>query len=111
MHRPVLYFVAFVVAMGSLPARSQPAPDPVQQSIAAVKRLLEQRPDDPTVNFYLASFQAQANERDNALASLARVLELGDGFLPGNHFGFNSLQDNGALCTRSVPTPSARASL
>ena len=99
MHRPVLYFVAFVIALGSLPARSQPAPDPVQQSIAAVKRLLEKRPDDPTVHFYLASFQAQANERDNALASLARVLELGDGFLPGNDFGFDRLQDDPQFLT------------
>lgn len=91
------YYVALAIALGSLPARSQPAPDPVQQSIAAVKRLLETRPDDPTVHFYLASFQAQAKERENALASLGKVLELGDGFLPGNHFGFDSLQGDPAF--------------
>lgn len=99
MQRPVLTFVAFAIALGSLPARSQPAPDPVQQSITAVKRLLEKRPDDPTVHFYLASFQAQAKERDNALASLNRVLELGDGFLPGNNFGFENLKDDPQFLT------------
>ena len=66
-------------------------PDPVQQTIAAIKKLLEQRPADPSLYFYLASFQSQANERDNALASLKKVNELGDGFLPGPHFGFDKL--------------------
>lgn len=91
------FLVVVAIGMGSLPARSQPAPslpapDPVQQAITSVKRLLEKRPDDPTVHFYLASFHAQAGERDIALASLGKVLELGDGFLPGNHFGFDKLQ-------------------
>lgn len=99
MRRHLPFLIAVAVALGSPPAQSQPAPDPVQQSIAAVKRLLEKRPDDPTVHFYLASFQAQAKEREHALASLARVLELGDGFLPGNHFGFNNLQDDPAFLT------------
>ncbi len=87
------------MGLGSLSATAQPAPappvpDPIQQAITSVKRLLEKRPDDPTVHFYVASFQAQARERDNAMASLNKVLELGDGFLPGNDFGFNNLQDD-----------------
>ncbi|MES2317031.1 MAG: SMP-30/gluconolactonase/LRE family protein [Pseudomonadota bacterium] len=85
---------AFLVAvlLGSLPAHAQPVADSLQLQIVAVKRMLEKRPADPTVHFYLASFQAQAKQRDNALASLARVLALGDGFLPGSHFGFDSLK-------------------
>jgi hypothetical protein len=95
MARRVSFLVAAAIVLGSLPALAQrPALDPLQQAIASVKRLLDKRPDDPTVHFYLASFQAQAGERDNALASLRKVLELGDGFLPGNHFGFDKLQDD-----------------
>jgi len=86
-----LLFV-LLIGLGGLPAFAQPAPDPLQQSISAVKGLLEKRPDDPTVYYYLASFQAQAKQRDQALASLAKVLELGDGFLPGNQFGFENLE-------------------
>lgn len=86
---------SFAAAQTAPPAPAPTAPvappDPVQQTIAAIKRLLEQRPADPTLYFYLASFQSQAGERDNALASLKKVNELGDGFLPGPHFGFDKL--------------------
>lgn len=91
--------LATALALGGSHAAAQPAPapapaaapDPVQQTIAAIKKLLEQRPTDPTLYFYLASFQSQAGERDNALASLKKVNEIGDGFLPGPHFGFDKL--------------------
>lgn len=68
--------------------------DPLQRTIAGIKRLLVQRPTDPTLHFYLASFQARAKEPENALASLRTMHELGDGFLPGTHFGFENLKDN-----------------
>lgn len=78
-------------AASSSASSSAPAPDPIQQTIAAIKKLIEQRPADPSLYFYLASFQSQAGERDNALANLRKVNELGDGFLPGAHFGFDKL--------------------
>ncbi|MES2899378.1 MAG: SMP-30/gluconolactonase/LRE family protein [Pseudomonadota bacterium] len=71
-----------------------PVEDPLQRVIAGIKRTLEQRPNDPTLYFYLASFQARAKETQNALASLRKMHELGDGFLPGGHFGFDDLKDN-----------------
>ncbi len=86
-----------LAAAQTAPPASAPAaapvapPDPVLQTIAAIKRLLDERPLDPTLYFFLASFQSQAGLRDDALASLKKVNELGDGFLPGPHFGFDKL--------------------
>lgn len=91
MPRLLSVLLAIAVSLGGSHAAAQTEPDPVQHTIAAIKKLIEQRPTDPTLYFYLASFQSQANERDNALASLKKVNELGDGFLPGSHFGFEKL--------------------
>lgn len=89
-----------VIGLHSLPACAQdtpaPVPTPEQQMIGAVKRLLEQRPTDPNLHYFLASFQARAGERDNALASLRKAGELGEGFLPSTGFGFDALTDDPA---------------
>lgn len=88
---PILSAVfAIATASSSLAAAAQPA-DPTQQSISAIKKSIELRPLDPTLYFYLALFQSRAKERDNALGSLEKVDALGDGFLPGPHFGFDNL--------------------
>ncbi len=71
-----------------------PSPDPIQQTISAIKGLIEQRPTDPSLYYFLASFQARAKERDNALGSLRKVIEIGDGFLPPADFGFENLKDD-----------------
>lgn len=90
MSRILSAVLAIATATISFPAAAQ-SPDPLQQSIGALKKLIESRPLDPTLHYYLASFQSRAKERDNALASLAKVDALGDGFLPGPHFGFDEL--------------------
>jgi len=72
----------------------EPTPEQIQQSINAVQRLVVQRPGDPTLHYYLASFYARAKQRDKSLASLRNVYELGDGFMPGDHFGFESLKND-----------------
>lgn len=77
-----------------LAAWSQDAPDPVRQAIASIDKMLEQRPADPTLYYYRASFQARAKEPGNAIASMKKVIELGDGFLPIKDFGFEHLKDN-----------------
>ncbi len=91
------------LAQDAAPAATQPAPapapqveitDPIQRTIAGIKRLLVQRPNDATLYFYLASFQARAKEPENALASLRTMAQHGDGFLPGAHFGFENIKDN-----------------
>ncbi len=90
MSRIVSAILALASATISLSAAAQSV-DPIQQSIGAIKKLIESRPLDPTLHFYLASFQSRAKERDNALASLGKVDALGEGFLPGAHFGFDDL--------------------
>jgi len=87
-------FLVTCIGLHSVPALAQDAPDPAQQMVASVKRMLQQRPVDPTLHFYLASGYAQAGERENALASLREVLALGDGFLPAAGFGFDSLNED-----------------
>jgi hypothetical protein len=94
MPRLPLFLLAAVIGLHACPALGQEAPSPAQQMIASVKRMLQQRPADPTLHFYLALGYAQAGERDNALASLRTVLELGEGFLPASDFGFGSLNDD-----------------
>jgi sugar lactone lactonase YvrE len=94
MPRLQTVLLATCIGLQSAPALAQDAPHPAQQTIAAVKRMLQQRPVDPALHFYLAFGYAQAGERDNALASLREVLALGDGFLPAAGFGFDSLKDD-----------------
>jgi len=93
---PRLHSLLLVACIGlhGLPVLAQEAPNPARQMIVSVKRMLQQRPADPTLHFFLASGYAQAGERDNALASLREVLALGDGFLPAAGFGFDSLKDD-----------------
>lgn len=101
MPRRLLPVLALVLGVHALPLQAQEN-DPVLQTIAAIEGLLKQRPNDPSLYFYLASFQSQAKRRDAALASLEKALELGDGFLPGSHFGFdNLLADPGFAAVRA----------
>ena len=72
----------------------QPDTDAARRGIAAVQAVLRERPDDATLYFYLARFQAQAGDRDAAIASLQKVLELGDGFVPARELGFETLWDD-----------------
>jgi hypothetical protein len=59
-----------------------------RNSIRAVQHLLEERPRDPTLWFYLARFQAEAGDTRACVASLEKVYALGDGFLPVRELGF-----------------------
>jgi hypothetical protein len=71
----------------------QPDVDAARRGIAAVQAVLQRRPDDPTLHFYLARYQAAAGERDAAIASLEKVLALGEGFLPMRD-GFDKIWDD-----------------
>ena len=59
-----------------------------KRGIAAVQELLKQRPQDPTLYFYLARFESQAGDTPACVAALTKVLELGDGFVPAQNLGF-----------------------
>jgi hypothetical protein len=62
--------------------------------IKQIQTRIEQRPNDPTLYYFLSSFQARAKRLDEATASMAKVAELGDGFLPVAEFGFEHLKDH-----------------
>jgi len=68
-----------------------------RRGIEAVQALLKQRPEDPTLHFYLARFQSEAGDTPACVASLAKVLELGDGFVPGEKLGFARSWNDGAF--------------
>lgn len=72
-------------------AAAQDKPDPNQQVIAEVTGLLKQRPDDPTLHYYLAMFQARTQQAAAAAATLHKVAELGKGFYPVEEFGFGTI--------------------
>lgn len=74
-----------LLAAGAAPAMpaQETKPDPM---LAAIRARLVDRPDDPTLWFYLARRQAGHGMKADALASLGRLLECGDGFLPDDGF-------------------------
>lgn len=86
-----------------------------EPAIKQIQSRIEQRPNDPTLYYFLSSFQARAKRLDEATASMARVAELGDGFLPVPEFGFEHLKDHApfqqlkAGMARSVPHATAAA--
>lgn len=79
--RPIAYAAACALGVTALSiafaADEQPA-DPR----AALERLVAQEPNDAVLTYFLASYRAQAGDRDGALAALEQTLRNGDGFLP-----------------------------
>ena len=85
-------FLLFVVlSLVAVTASPQSAVDAARRGIAAVQAVLQKRPDDPTLYFYLARFQAEAGDTDAAIASLGKVAALGEGFLPSRENGFDRI--------------------
>ena len=83
------FFAAVLVSTLSLACLAQQDdPAAARRGIAAVQELLKQRPQDPTLYFYLARFQSEAGDTPACVAALAKVLELGDGFVPAQKLGF-----------------------
>jgi hypothetical protein len=76
------------------PALAQQDDAGVRRSIAAVQETLKQRPNDATLHFFLARFQAELGDAPAATASLEKVAELGDGFLPARDLGFARVWDD-----------------
>src|SRR5258708_39325433 len=82
---PVPPLLLGIAAVGAFP-RSQVGR--ARRSITAVEETLKQRPDDATLWFYLARYQSEAGNIDGAIAALAKVEALGDGYLPVRSLGF-----------------------
>jgi len=87
--RIFLFLIALLV---SVPLAAQDAEN-ARRTIAAIEGLLKERPNDPTLWYYLARFQAEAGDRAAALAALEKVLAVGNGFLPPKD-DFRSLKDD-----------------
>jgi ketosteroid isomerase-like protein len=85
---------AVAVAFAFAVSARQSAEDPNQRVIAAIQRLLLQRPNDPTLYFYLGAYQAAAGARDDSLASLRKTMEIGEGFLPSRFLGYERIWDD-----------------
>jgi hypothetical protein len=65
-----------------LPAAAQQDAGNARRTIAAVEKLLQQRPADATLWFFLARSHARLGDAPACVAALGKVNELGDGFLP-----------------------------
>ena len=91
--------LAFLLCLSAAPLHAQQETESARRTIAAVEGLLKQRPNDPTLWFHLARFQALAGDRAASLASLEKLLALGEGFLPtaDGFLGFASLRDDPAF--------------
>jgi len=79
-------------------------PDPVANAkrvIAAVENLLKERPNDPTLWFFLARYQSDANDKAASVAALEKVLEIGNGFLPTQGDFKNVWDDRAFQATRA----------
>lgn len=66
----------------SLSVFAQQDVEDARRNIAAIEGLLQQRPADATLWFYLARFQAVAGDRAASTSALRRVEEFGEGYLP-----------------------------
>lgn len=91
--RAFLACLLFVVHPFATPSLAQDA-EAARRTIAAIEKLLEERPTDATLYFFLSRFRADLGDKPGAVAALEKVNELGDGFLPTREFGFASLWDH-----------------
>lgn len=70
----------------------QPPPRPRMTEV--LQQRLKDRPDDPTLYYYLAVYQAVEGNRAESIAALEQVLKLGRGFLPSRGIGFDAIWDD-----------------
>jgi sugar lactone lactonase YvrE len=82
-----LAVLAFLAALSPVLAQEGDA----RATIASLQRILAERPNDPTLYYYLAAFQARAGDKADAIASLEKVASLGTGFLPTRFLGFDAI--------------------
>lgn len=75
-------FLLAALLLAVLPAAAQQDTESARRSIAAVEKLLQQRPADATLWFFLARSRSRLGDAPGCVAALEKVHELGDGFLP-----------------------------
>ena len=84
--RAAISFLLLALSLHAFP--QQPDGEAARRTIAGIEEALKQRPDDPTLYFVLARFQAELGDAGAAAAALEKVAALGDGFLPARQLGF-----------------------
>ncbi len=88
--RPLL--LAILLLAAAVPGLAQDA-DAIARTRAAILKLLEQRPDDATLHFFLARTEAANGDARAATGELEKAEKLGDGFLPPRD-GFEKVWDD-----------------
>jgi len=86
---------ALALALILSPAFAQD--DEARATIARIQGLLETRPDEPTLVYYLAAFQARAGDKADAIANLEKLAGIGNGFLPMPFMGFDAIWQDDAF--------------
>jgi sugar lactone lactonase YvrE len=81
MKSPLVVLVA-AFALATAAFAQKPVEDAARRGVEAVHKLLGQRPDDPTLYFFLARFHAQLGDTKASIEALEKVAQYGDGFLP-----------------------------
>lgn len=74
--------IAALLAACCFSSFAQQDVEDAKRTIAAIDNLLKQRPDDPTLWFYMSRYQSIAGDKRASIAALERVERLGDGYLP-----------------------------
>jgi len=85
--------VLLLLALSS-PAFAQQDAENARRALASIEQALRQRPDDPTLYFFLARFQAELGDVRASVAALEKVEALGEGFLPARTLGFEKVWDD-----------------
>jgi len=93
--------ILLFVVLFSLAGHAQDADPAARRSIDAVQKLLRERPDDPTLWYFLARAQQAAGDVRACVASLERVAELGEGFLPTRDLFAKAWDDAGFQAVRA----------
>ena len=82
------FLAALIFAAVAFAAAAQQPPDAegVKRTIAAIEKLIEARPNDGTLYFWLARFRAEQGDAKATVAALDKASELADGLLPTRDF-------------------------
>lgn len=75
-------FLLPLLLAAALPLYAQAPADEARRPNAAIEALLQQRPEDATLWFFLARAQVRSGELAAAIRSMENVAKFGDGFLP-----------------------------
>ncbi len=73
---------ALALVFGAFPFVVRLAAQDYSSGISALRERVKDRPDDPTLQYYLAMYLGRAGECEASLAALKQLLASGDGFLP-----------------------------